>query len=157
MRTACCNRNILPKPTHSIVQRVPSHPRRCFPFSWFGLTAQIATVVPCPSVKGSSKQIYMKTTPRLVIEGSNFNITNTELVFDPPLNASSPDLHRQVRINTTTSVKLISLPPHCVLRIRCVPLAVHFPRREIHFYAKRQTYVERWDPTSTSRLGHLWR
>lgn len=27
----------------------------------------------------------MKTTPRLVVNGTNFNTKNTELYFDPPL------------------------------------------------------------------------
>lgn len=47
--------------------------------------AQIATIVPSPSVEASDKEIYMKTTPRLILNGTNFNLKNTELYFDPPL------------------------------------------------------------------------
>eukprot|EP00903_Cladosiphon_okamuranus_P014061 g13069.t1 len=48
-------------------------------------SVQIATIVASPAVEASSKEIYMKTTPRLVVNGTNFNTKNTELYFDPPL------------------------------------------------------------------------
>lgn len=48
-------------------------------------SVQIATIVPSPVVVASSKEVYMKTTPRLVVNGTNFNLKNTELYFDPPL------------------------------------------------------------------------
>eukprot|EP00752_Nemacystus_decipiens_P008845 g7893.t1 len=48
-------------------------------------SVQIATILPAPTVDASSKEIYMKTTPRLVINGTNFNLKSTELFFDPPL------------------------------------------------------------------------
>ncbi|CAM9563075.1 unnamed protein product, partial [Hapterophycus canaliculatus] len=48
-------------------------------------SVQIATIVPAPTVEASSKEIYMATTPRLVLNGTNFNLKNTELFFDPPL------------------------------------------------------------------------
>ena len=65
--------------------RAPPPPSVCC-LSWFNPpAAQIATIVPSPSVEASSKEIYMKTTPRLVVNGTNFNLKNTELYFDPPL------------------------------------------------------------------------
>eukprot|EP00752_Nemacystus_decipiens_P008235 g7364.t1 len=45
----------------------------------------IVTIRPMPSVDMSSKLIYMKTTPRLVLNGTNFNTHETKLYFDPPL------------------------------------------------------------------------
>lgn len=41
--------------------------------------------MPAPTVETSSHEIYMKTTPKLVVNGTNFNVKNTELYFDPPL------------------------------------------------------------------------
>ncbi|CAM9536997.1 unnamed protein product, partial [Laminaria digitata] len=32
-------------------------------------SVQIATIVPSPAVEASSKEVYMKTTPRLVVNG----------------------------------------------------------------------------------------
>lgn len=49
-------------------------------------SVQVATVVPAPSVESSKREIYMKTTPRLVVNGTNFNLKETALFFDPPLN-----------------------------------------------------------------------
>lgn len=109
MITACVLQSqLIPQPSHRIVQRVPSHRIVAFPSARFILILQIATVIHCPSVEASSKQVYMKVTPRLMIEGSNFNIPNTKLVFDPPLNSSPPDqvISTQVRINITASVKI---------------------------------------------------
>jgi len=48
-------------------------------------TVQVATIVPAPTVQSSSREIYMKTTPKLAINGTNFNIKDTQLFFDPPL------------------------------------------------------------------------
>lgn len=44
----------------------------------------------------SSKEIYMKTTPRLIINGTNFNLKSTELFFDPPLQEGTT-IQKQVR------------------------------------------------------------
>ncbi|CAN0190438.1 unnamed protein product, partial [Ectocarpus fasciculatus] len=46
---------------------------------------QIATIVPSPTVEASSREIYMETTPKLIVNGTNFNTKITELYFDPPL------------------------------------------------------------------------
>ncbi|CBN78994.1 peptidase S1 and S6, chymotrypsin/Hap [Ectocarpus siliculosus] len=48
-------------------------------------SVQIATIVPSPTVEASSKPIYMQTTPKLIVNGTNFNTKITELYFDPPL------------------------------------------------------------------------
>lgn len=56
---------------------------------------QIATIVPSPTVEASSKEIYMKTTPKLIVNGTNFNVKNTELYFDPPLEEGT-DIQKQV-------------------------------------------------------------
>lgn len=61
-----------------------------------GGLGQIATVVPSPSVEASSREIYMKTTPRLIVNGTNFNLKNTELYFDPPLQEGTV-IQKQVR------------------------------------------------------------
>ena len=58
--------------------------------------SQIATILPSPSVDASSKEIYMKTTPRLIINGTNFNLKSTELYFDPPLQEGTT-IQKQVR------------------------------------------------------------
>ena len=47
---------------------------------------QVATVLPTPTVEASSREIYMTTTPKLIVSGTNFNLKNTALFFDPPLN-----------------------------------------------------------------------
>ncbi len=36
-------------------------------------------------MEASSREIYMKTTPRVVVNGTNFNVKDTQLFFDPPL------------------------------------------------------------------------
>lgn len=38
----------------------------------------------------------MRTTPKLVVNGTNFNLKNTELYFDPPL-MEFTDFTKQVR------------------------------------------------------------
>ena len=38
----------------------------------------------------------MKTTPRLIINGTNFNLKSTELYFDPPLQEGTT-IQKQVR------------------------------------------------------------
>ncbi|CAM9929044.1 unnamed protein product, partial [Phaeothamnion confervicola] len=45
----------------------------------------VARVIPTPTVESSDKIIYLKATPRLALNGTNFNVKRTELYFDPPL------------------------------------------------------------------------
>lgn len=81
---------------YAVIATSDSREPVALPSSGICLTAQIATIVPSPSVEASSKEIYMKTTPRLVVNGTNFNIKNTELYFDPPLQEGTA-ISKQVR------------------------------------------------------------
>lgn len=56
----------------------------------------------------------MKTTPRLVVNGTNFNLKNTELYFDPPLQEGTT-IQKQVRVYTGTPLHIApdySMYPH---------------------------------------------
>ena len=59
-------------------------------------TAQIATVTASPSAETSSRLIYMTRTPRILINGTNFNVNDTKLFFDPPLQ-EGVTIQKQVR------------------------------------------------------------
>lgn len=75
----------------------PSDWPALFILRFFFCANQIATIVPSPSVEASSREIYMKTTPRLVVNGTNFNTKSTELYFDPPLQEGTV-IQKQVRV-----------------------------------------------------------
>ena len=49
------------------------------------LCAQVSTLLPTPTVFPSTNIVYLTTSPRLKINGTNFNEKSTALYFSPPL------------------------------------------------------------------------
>ena len=59
----------------------------CFALFCLGLVCyvQVARVVRTPTVTPSNTLLYLSATPRLKVEGTNFNFKETYLFFSPPL------------------------------------------------------------------------
>lgn len=68
---------------------------------WSFYHAQVATVIPTPTVHPSTNLIYLTKSPRVMVNGTNFDEKNTFLFFNPPL-VDGTD------INTFVSVVLLS-------------------------------------------------
>ncbi|CAM9721966.1 unnamed protein product [Ascophyllum nodosum] len=66
----------------------------------------VATVLPTPTVEASSREIYMTTTPKLIVNGTNFNLENTALFFDPPLNEGTV-IQKQILSSTQIAITKI--------------------------------------------------
>lgn len=64
---------------------------------------QIATILPTPTVDSNVHEIYMKTTPKLIVNGTNFNVKSTELYYDPPLQEGTK-IQKQVLSSTQISL-----------------------------------------------------
>lgn len=47
--------------------------------------AQVATILPTPTVYPSTNMVYLTASPRLLVNGTNFNTKETQLFFSPPL------------------------------------------------------------------------
>ncbi|CAN0413326.1 unnamed protein product, partial [Hapterophycus canaliculatus] len=46
---------------------------------------QVASVIPTPTVNPSNNILYLTVSPRVMINGTNFDLKSTALYFSPPL------------------------------------------------------------------------